>query len=85
MGERSASGGSAAMSSRHLDDLRAQAQHARQRYQLYKARVYGPHPTSLARLRELERAYERAEERLHAAEPEERRARDTADGPPGQS
>jgi hypothetical protein len=34
------------MSTRHLDDLRAQAQHARQRYQLYKAKVYGPRATS---------------------------------------
>jgi hypothetical protein len=74
------------MSSFHLDDLRAQAQHARQRYQLYKARVYGPRATSPARLHELESIYERAEERLRAAEAEERRARDTADGrPPGQS
>jgi hypothetical protein len=60
------------MSTRHLDDLRAQAQHARQRYQLYKAKVYGPRATSLARLRELERAYEQAETRLRAAEAQER-------------
>jgi hypothetical protein len=56
------------MSTGHLDDLRAQAQHARQRYQLYKAKVYGPRATSMARLRELERAYEQAEARLRAAE-----------------
>jgi hypothetical protein len=65
------------MSTRHLDDLRVQAQHARQRYQLYKAQVYGPRATSLARLRELERAYEQAEARLRAAEAQERRARTT--------
>ena len=69
------------MSTRHLDDLRAHAQHARQRYQLYKAKVYGPRATSLARLRELERAYEQAEARLRAAEAQERRGRSTDDSP----
>jgi len=44
-----------------LDDLRAEAQHARQRYDLYKARAYGPRPTSVARMREFERACEAAE------------------------
>jgi hypothetical protein len=73
------------MSTRHLDDLRAQAQHARQRYQLYKARVYGPRATSLARLRELERAYEQAEARLRAAEAQERRARTPDESAPGPS
>ena len=63
------------MSTRHLDDLRAQAQHARQRYQLYEARVYGQRATNLARLRELERAYEQAEARLRAAEAQEPRSR----------
>jgi hypothetical protein len=69
------------MSSRHLDDLQAQAQHARQRYDLYKARVYGQRPTSPARMRELQRAYEQAAERLRAAQAEERRARIGADEP----
>ena len=59
------------MSTRHLDDLRAQAQHARQRYDLYKARAYGQRPTSEARMRELQRACEGAEARLRAAEAEE--------------
>jgi hypothetical protein len=63
-----------AMSTRHLDDLRAEAQHARQRYDLYKAKAYGQRPTSPARMRELERASEGAEARLRAAEAEERRA-----------
>jgi hypothetical protein len=67
------------MSTRHLDDLRVQAQYARQRYDLYKARAYGQRPTSPARMRELERAWEQAEARLHAAEAEERRARTTGD------
>jgi hypothetical protein len=65
------------MSARHLDLLRAEAQHARQRYDLYKARAYGPRPTSEARMRELERACDGAEARLRAAEAEERRARST--------
>jgi hypothetical protein len=73
------------MSTRHLDDLRAQAQHARQRYQLYKAKVYGPSATSLARLRELERAYEQAEARLRAAEAQERRGGSTDESPLGPS
>lgn len=61
-----------------LVDLRAQAQHARQRYQLYQARVYGSSATSPGRLRELERASEQAEARLQAAQAEERRAGHTA-------
>jgi hypothetical protein len=62
------------MSTSHLDDLRAQAQHARQRYDLYKARAYGQRPTSEARMRELQRTCEEAEARLRAAEAERRRA-----------
>jgi hypothetical protein len=56
------------MSAEHLDDLRVQARHARQRFDLYKAKAYGPRPTSPARLRELERVCEQAEARLRAAE-----------------
>lgn len=71
------------MSNMHLDDLRAQAQHARQRYDLYKARAYGQRPTSLARMTELQRVCEQAEARLRAAEVEERRARIAGDSAPG--
>ncbi|HEX3976757.1 MAG TPA: hypothetical protein VHW96_10865 [Solirubrobacteraceae bacterium] len=71
------------MSTRHLDDLRAQAQYARQRYDLYKARAYGQRPTSPARMQELQRACEQAEARLRAAEAEERRARTADDNAPG--
>lgn len=72
------------MSSGHLDDLRVQAQYARQRYDLYKARAYGQRPTSPTRLRELQRASEQAEARLRAAEAQERAP--TTDGsPPGPS
>ena len=62
----------APMSTRHLDDLRAQALHARQRYDLYKAKAYGLRPTSPGRLRELQRASEQADARLRAAEAHER-------------
>ncbi|HXD65598.1 MAG TPA: hypothetical protein VNV17_13330 [Solirubrobacteraceae bacterium] len=65
------------MSTPHLDDLRAQAQYARQRYDLYRARAYGQRPTSESRMRELQRASDQAEERLRAAEREERRADST--------
>jgi hypothetical protein len=58
----------------HLDELRANARYARERYQLYKAKSYGPRPTSPARLRELERAHEDAQARLLFAEQEQARA-----------
>jgi hypothetical protein len=67
------------MSSDHLDDLRARARYARERYQLYRAKGFGPRETSAARLRELQRESERAESRLRAAEAEELRE----SGPPG--
>ena len=44
-----------------------EARYARERYQLYKARAYGPGATSPVRLRELERAWQLAEQRLHRA------------------
>jgi hypothetical protein len=70
------------LSTAHLDDLRAQAQHARQRYDLYKARAYGQRPTSPTRMREFQRASEQAETRLHAAEAEWRSAHPSDGGPP---
>jgi len=45
--------------------LKVEARYARERYQLYRAKAYGPRPTSPARLRELERAWKLAESRLH--------------------
>jgi hypothetical protein len=50
--------------------LRAEANYLRERRDLYRAKVYGPRPSSLARLRELEREYELAESRLRRAERE---------------
>jgi hypothetical protein len=66
------------MSAEHLDELRAEAQYARERYRreryrLYKAKAYGPRDTSSARLRKVQRLYEHAEARLRAAEAEEHR------------
>jgi hypothetical protein len=46
----------------HLDDLRAAAQHARQRYDLYKAKAYSQRLTSPSRMRELERACAQADD-----------------------
>jgi hypothetical protein len=68
------------MTTRHLDELRAEAQYARERYDLYKAKAYGPRPTSESRMRELERACEGAEARLRAAAARERGARSAGGG-----
>jgi hypothetical protein len=70
------------MSAGDLDDLRAQALHARQRLDLYRARAYGMRPTSPVRMGELERAAERAASSLSAAESRERRARAATDSRP---
>ena len=47
-----------------LDQMRNDARYGRERLALYRAKVVGPRPTSLARLHELERIAERAEARL---------------------
>jgi hypothetical protein len=47
--------------------LQAEARRARERYQLYKARTFGPRPTDPGRLRELERTCQLAERRLRRA------------------
>jgi hypothetical protein len=64
--------GAASVSAVRVDELRAQARYARQKYDLYKARTYGPRLTSPTRMRELERECERAEASF-------RFARDSAD------
>jgi hypothetical protein len=51
----------------HLDQLRAEAAYRRQRLDLYRAKAYGPRPTTAARLTELEREYELAVSRLKRA------------------
>ena len=57
-----------------LDELRMQAQYARERFDLYKARAYGSRPTSATRMRELERECARAEAALRFAQAEAKRA-----------
>lgn len=52
----------------HLDRLRAEVDYLRRRRDIYRAKVYGSRPTSLARLRELERETDLAESRLRRAE-----------------
>src|SRR5881398_3012925 len=51
----------------HLEQLRAEAAYRRQRLDLYRAKAYGPRPTSAARMTELEREYELAASRLKRA------------------
>jgi hypothetical protein len=51
-----------------IEDLRLEARYARERYDLYRAKAYGPRPTSSARLRALERAADAAEARLQRAQ-----------------
>ena len=53
-----------------IAELRAEARYARERYDLYKAKTYGPRATSAKRLRELERAADAAQARLAHAERE---------------
>jgi hypothetical protein len=55
------------LNGRRLEELAEQSQHAQRRYGLYKARTYGPRPSSPARLGELRRDAERASERLNRA------------------
>jgi hypothetical protein len=61
-----------------IDELAAEARYARERLDLYRAKMYGPRPTSPARMRELERTAEGAEERLRRARERERGAADGA-------
>ena len=53
--------------SSELGRLQADARYARERFQLYKARTYGPRVSTPARLAELEQVYLRAERRLSRA------------------
>jgi hypothetical protein len=50
--------------------LRAEARYHRERLDLYRAKTYSGRAISLARLKELERAYDGAKARLHWAEQE---------------
>jgi hypothetical protein len=55
-----------------LEELEAAERVARERYQLYRARVYGPRATSLDRLRQLEHAWKLAQSRMLRARAGER-------------
>jgi hypothetical protein len=59
-----------------IEDLRAEAKYWRERADLYRAKAYGPRPTTPGRLRELERAAEGAEARLRRAEAAKRAGAD---------
>jgi hypothetical protein len=52
----------------HLEQLRAELDHLRHKRDLYRAKSYGSRPTTPERMRELERAVTRAEERLAHAQ-----------------
>jgi hypothetical protein len=52
-----------------IEDLEREDRYHRERYALYRAKVYGPRATSAARLRDLKLASDAAERRLrHARE-----------------
>jgi hypothetical protein len=55
------------MDERDVEQLQAAASYARSRYDLYRQKAYSLRPTSPARLMELKRASEAAEERLSRA------------------
>jgi hypothetical protein len=61
-----------------IDELKAEARYRSERLALYRARAYGPRPTSPVRLRELERAAVAAEARWREALTRQPRA--TPDG-----
>ena len=58
---------------RRLAELEAAARWSRERRDLYRAKSYGPRPTTPARMRELEQESTQAEERLRAFKAEQRR------------
>jgi hypothetical protein len=62
--------GTGKASNRRLAELEAEARYARERYQLYRAKAYGPRLTSPGRLRELERQSQFAQRRLDRARAE---------------
>jgi hypothetical protein len=57
-----------------IEDLRVEARYWRERADLYRAKAYGPRPTTPGRLRELERTAQGADARLKRAEAARRAA-----------
>lgn len=71
--ERSGAGaGAVTDGSPRIEALRAEASYHRERYDLYRAKMYGLRPTTITRLRELERAHQAAAARLRRAQQEQR-------------
>ena len=64
---RPADSGGDPVHDRVLEQLTAEARYHRQRYDLYRAKMYALRPSTQRRLRELKRASEAAERRLAAA------------------
>jgi hypothetical protein len=56
--------------SRRIEELRAEARYARERYDIYRAKMYGLRPTTMTRFRELEQIYQGANARLRRAQEE---------------
>ena len=56
--------------SARIEELQAEARYHRERYGLYRAKMYGLRPTTMTRLKELERAHQGAEARLRRAQQE---------------
>jgi hypothetical protein len=54
--------------SQRIAELRVEARYARERYDLYRAKMYGLRPTTITRFRELERIYQGAVARLRRAQ-----------------
>src|SRR5207245_6734145 len=51
-----------------IEQLRAEARYTRERYDLYRAKMYALRPTTITRFRELERIYQGAKARLRRAQ-----------------
>jgi hypothetical protein len=51
-----------------IEELLAEARYHRHRYDLYRANMHDLRPTTMARIRELERAQQDAEARLRRAQ-----------------
>jgi hypothetical protein len=60
----------AQVTSRRLEELKAEAKYAHDRYRLYRAKVHAPGLTSPGRLRKLERASNMADAMLRRAQSE---------------
>lgn len=56
-----------AESEQRMTELAAEARHARKRYELYRAKSYGPRASSPGRLRELKRTSDISQLRLAQA------------------